>query len=242
MPWLRSTKCVQSADDEIRRKAIELAKKSKDLELYIRNVIQFTSKNRGSKKSIKSLDAKTALHAGGSCTSRANLAAALLRAMQIPARTVSHLPSWFRQYFFEHWLVEYWHPGVGWIWIESTMNQFRPPSNEVVVLAVSSSEDEDQCDDPLHLRYIMPGAAYLSGCELSKELCAARNVKKWTAMNIAAPSQTSRPTHFLSREFLTGQREIFCFFDITKFSEHNLRSTFTSGHQRGAKTCPRGKL
>lgn len=194
-PWLQSTKCVQCSDEEITRKAEELGHKSSDLESFVQNVIQFTSKNRGKKGyEFDSLDAKTAIRTGGSCTSRANLAAALLRARGIPARTVSHLPSWMRSYFFEHWLVEYWHPGVGWVWIEPTLNEMQPAANEVVVLAVSSPDDENKCDDPVHLRYLMPGGAYLSGCELSEELVAASIMKRATAPNIAIEQAEIRGT------------------------------------------------
>lgn len=194
--WLRSTKCVQSDDPQISEKAHELSKKSKNIEEYVRNVIEFTSKNRGKKgKRFDSLDAKTAIDAGGSCTSRANLAAALLRANRIPARTVSHLPTWMRSYFFEHWLVEYWHPERGWTWLEPTLAKVQPAANEIIVLAVSSPDDEDKCNDPLHLRYLMPGGAYLSGCELSEELMMAPIIKKVTGPNIATELAEIRGTN-----------------------------------------------
>ena len=171
--WTRSTACVQSADDAIRAKANQLAIGADDTESYVRQVIAFTAANKGTGKTFVSLDAASALGCGGSCTSRANLAAALLRAHGIAARTVSHLPAWFDSPLFEHWLVEYWHPGVGWVWIEPTLERFQPPPNELVILAESSPDDENKAGNPIHLRYIMPGAAYLSGCELSKELVQA---------------------------------------------------------------------
>lgn len=185
VPWLVSTKCVQSDDAEIRAKAEDLGRNINDLEAYVRNIIRFTSTNRGAGKKFDSLDAKTALGSGGSCTSRANLAAALLRARGVPARTVAHLPSWMHGKFFEHWLVEYWHPGAGWTWIEPTLNHFQPAPNEVIVLAVSSSDDENLCDDPIHLRYLMPGGAYLSGCELSSELTMGSIMRKRSGPNLA---------------------------------------------------------
>lgn len=185
LPWLRSTKCVQSDDKEIKTKAQQLSKNVTSVESYVRKVLQFTSTNRGTGKPFDSLDAKTAMGSGGSCTSKANLAAALLRANGIPARTVSHLPTWMRSYFFEHWLVEYWHPGIGWVWIEPTLDKTQPSSNELVVLAISSRDDEDKCDDPIHLRYLMPGGAYLAGCELSEELEIAEIMKNPAAPNIA---------------------------------------------------------
>jgi hypothetical protein len=171
--WTQSTTCVQSADPAIRAKADELARGTDDVESYVRNVIAFTSTNKGEGAKFNALDAKRALLCGGSCTSRANLAAALLRAHGVAARTLSHLPAWYPHGCFEHWLVEYWHPGVGWVWAESTLGLLQPAPNQLVVLAESSADDENKALDPIHLRYIMPGAAYLSGPELSKELTAA---------------------------------------------------------------------
>ncbi len=104
--WLVSTRCAQSADKDIIVKADELAKGTTDILDYVRNVLAFTSKNQGIGTTYRFLDARSALESGGSCTSRANLCAALLRAHGIPARTLSHLPTWSGP-LFEHWLVEY---------------------------------------------------------------------------------------------------------------------------------------
>jgi hypothetical protein len=168
--WTRSTVCVQSDDPAIRAKAEALASGTDDVESYARKVMAFTSTNRGTGANFDALDAKQALACGGSCTSRANLAAALLRAHGIPARTISHLPAWYTGPLYEHWLVEYWHPGVGWVWMEPTLGRFQPAPNKIVVLAASNPEDEDKALDPIHLRSIMPGAAYLAGDEFSKDL------------------------------------------------------------------------
>lgn len=172
--WLRSTKCVQSDNPEIVAKSRKLVAGTWDVETYARKVIAFTSKNRGTGKKFNSLDALTALGAGGSCTSRANLGAALLRAQGVPARTVGHLPAWYRGPLFQHWLVEYWHKDAGWVWAESTLDQFQQAENDIVVVSVSNPDDEDLADDPIHLRHIMPGAAYLAACELSPEFVPAR--------------------------------------------------------------------
>jgi hypothetical protein len=170
--WTRSTACVQSDDPAIKAKAQELAKGTHGVAAYVKRVIAFTAANQGTGAPFDRLDARRGLDCGGSCTNRANLAAALLRAHGIPARTLSHLPAWAPK-LYEHWLIEYWHPDMGWIWAESTLGLFRPQPWTLVVLNVANPEDEDKAFDPIHLRYIMPGAAYQSGCELSKELFAA---------------------------------------------------------------------
>jgi hypothetical protein len=173
--WLRSTACVQSDDPDIIAKSRQIGSDSDDVETYARKVIDFTSKNNGNGARIDALDARRALDCGGSCTSRANLAAALLRAHRIPARTLAHLPTWSGP-LDEHWLVEYWHPNSGWVWLESTMNKFEPKPTSLVVLAESNPDDEDKAFDAIQLRNVMPGAAYFSIALLCKELIAAQTL------------------------------------------------------------------
>jgi hypothetical protein len=152
----------QSDDPAIRDKAKELAEGTEGVEPYARRVIEFTAHDQGKDGvAFDALDARKGLDCGGSCTSRANLAAALLRARGIPARTVAHLPTWSGP-LYEHWLVEYRHPGAGWVWLESSLGQFRPRPCTLVVLGVANPEDEDRAFDPLQTRQVMPGAPHLS--------------------------------------------------------------------------------
>lgn len=194
-PWIRSTACVQSSDAGIKSKAEELVKGTSDLETYARKIIKFTSENQGKPGAkFNSLDARKALECGGSCTSKANLSAALFRARGIPARTISHLPTWGGGDLFEHWLTEYWHPGAGWVWVEPSLDRFQPAPNELVMLAVSNPEDEDKAFDPIQIRYLMPGAAWLSACLLSENLYAggesADDVSQNTAKQVGTVSGT----------------------------------------------------
>ena len=176
--WTRSTACVQSDDPAIRAKAEELAEGAEGVEAYARRVIAFTARHRGKEgAAFDALDARTALDCGGSCTSRANLAAALLRARGIPSRTVAHLPTWSGP-LYEHWLVEYWHPGAGWVWLESSLGQFRPSPWTLVVLGVANPEDEDRAFDPLQTRQVMPGAAHLSVHVGSEKLFPAPRIRQ----------------------------------------------------------------
>lgn len=159
--WLKPSFCVQTCSPLLIAKAQELAKDNPDVETYVRRVIQFSCDNRGGSAPFAALDAEYALKCagGGSCTSRANLAAALLRIHGIPARTVAHLPTWaYGEVLFTHWLVEYWHPGVGWVPVESTWAEFDPPSYTTVNLAISSIADENGANNGEQLRWVMPGA------------------------------------------------------------------------------------
>ena len=207
-PWTRSTACVQSDDPVIREKAKELAKGTEGVEPYARRVIEFTSHNQGKTGiSFDTLDARKGLDCGGSCTSRANLAAALLRARGIPARTVAHLPTWSGP-LYEHWLVEYWHPGAGWVWLESSLGQFRPLPCTLVVLGVANPDDEDRAFDPLQTRQVMPGAPHLSVHVGSEQLHPAPQLQRRLdgAGNVATvETRLSGTEEELARLFLVAR-------------------------------------
>jgi hypothetical protein len=171
--WLGASVCVQANAEEIRRHVRELAKDDPDLETYARRVARFTCDNRGAGQPWSRLDALAALSSagGGSCTNRANLAAALLRAHGIPARSVAHLPTWnLGQPLFTHWLVEYWHPGSGWVALESTWGEFQPPLHTAIILAISSVEDENLADEPIQTRWVLPGAPMWAVAHIGSDL------------------------------------------------------------------------
>jgi hypothetical protein len=172
-PWLRSTTCVQSDDAGIAAKAAELAEGTSDIEAYVQRVVEFTSTNPGIEhRDFLTLDAREGLAAGGSCTCRANLAAALLRARGIPARTQSHLPTWTAQ-LYEHWLVEYWHPGAGWVWIEPSQGELQPAPFTLVVLAIAGADDEDHSfDECIGHSNVMLGAPHRTVHEISAGMSA----------------------------------------------------------------------
>lgn len=170
-PWLARTTCVQTDSAVLIAKANELAEGSPDVETYVRRVIAFTCANRGTGAPFNRLDAEYAMACGGSCTSRANLAAALLRIKGIPTRTVAHLPTWaLGEPLFTHWLAEYWHPGVGWIPVETTWGEFEPPRSSYVSLATSSATDENGSENEEQLRWVMPGAAEWTMARLGSDL------------------------------------------------------------------------
>ena len=209
--WTRSTACVQGDDPAIRAKAEELAVGTEGVEAYARRVIGFTARHRGKDGvAFDALDARKALDCGGSCTSRANLAAALLRARGIPARTVAHLPTWSGP-LYEHWLVEYWHPGAGWVWLESSLGQFRPSPWTLVVLGVANPEDEDRAFDPLQTRQVMPGAAHLSVHVGSEDLYPAPRIRQRLggAGNLATAEARLSGTDGEMGELFTAARGAF---------------------------------
>lgn len=179
-PWLSRTACVQTDSPLILAKAKQLSSDHPDIETYARRVIRFTCDNRGGNEPWTRLDAVESLlcAGGGTCTNRANLAAALLRANNIPARTIAHLPTWnLGEPLFTHWLVEYWHPRVGWTRLESTWGEFEPPAYTTMIVAISSPADEDLAEDKLQTRWVLPGAPMWAMAHMGEDIvpCADQN-------------------------------------------------------------------
>ena len=164
-PWTRPTACVQSDDQAVRDRAFALRKKHDAIGSYAGEVATWVSKNRGTGKPFRTLDAAAAMGCGGSCTSRANLAAALLRARGVPARTVAHLPGW-AGYHYVHWLTEYWQPGLGWHWIEPSKGSTWCDEGNLVVLNVATPDDEDESVWANRRSGVMSGAPRLSSREI----------------------------------------------------------------------------
>jgi len=176
-PWTESTACIQSQDEAIALKAKQLGAGQKSVGEYVTQVLRFTSTNKGKRGApFLTLDASAALDCGGSCTSRANLAAALFRAGGIPARTSAHLPTWSGP-LYEHWHVEYWHPGAGWTWVEPTLGRLQPQTSSMVVINIANPEDEQSGFDPI-IRHsgVMLGVPRYSVHELSPSLTRHRGL------------------------------------------------------------------
>lgn len=163
--WVKPTACVQSDDAGVKKRADELAKDTPDVGEYARKVTDWVAKNRGTGQPFATLDAAAALGCGGSCTSRANLSAALLRARGIPARTVAHLPTWAGP-LYVHWLTEYWHPGHGWVTVEPSRNQNQPAPTTYAVINVATPDDEDHAVFASLRSGVMAGAPRLSSRDI----------------------------------------------------------------------------
>jgi hypothetical protein len=171
--WRQSTACVQSSAAAIRAIERKLTTSNDSTESYARKVFKYVRDDHGKGAPFKALDALAALECGGSCTNKANLAAALLRAHGIPARTVSHMPTWCSEKLYEHWLTEYWQADVGWVALDPALGRWDPDRRTRVVLSVANPSDENLAFNPLHERFVMPGAPYLSVVELTPALYPA---------------------------------------------------------------------
>ncbi len=173
--WVRGTAAVPSADAGVAAisRALEASDdgRADDLGDYVERVVHFVAQGGWRpEQDAESPSARRALAAGRSSTTRANLCAALLRARGIPARTVANLPTWTDQ-LFEHWLVEYWHPNVGWVAIDPSLDRIQPSPTTFVVLDVASAVDEDSAFADVNARNALcPGAADTSVPRVDDEL------------------------------------------------------------------------
>ena len=113
---------------------------------------------------VASLTAVNALDKQGSCTSCANLVAALLRASGVPARVVAGYPGWSGP-LQTHYIVEAFVPDYGWYPIESTLGQSPWPNTHQVNVAIIPPQHEGKAKAGRRPG-IAPGVPYLSLTEL----------------------------------------------------------------------------
>jgi len=135
-PWLKSTWCVNSQHDKIQALSKEIRENADDVMTIIAGVKERASTVFSNAQGrAKDLTAVAALTGRGSCTSCANLVAALLRASNIPARIVAGYPSWSGP-LQTHYIVEAYVPQFGWYPIESTMCKSPWPNEYQVNVAI----------------------------------------------------------------------------------------------------------
>lgn len=143
-PWLTSTLCVQSADEKIKKVAEEIRGESNDVPHVIQAVLERTRQIYDKQSGrCMNLDAVNALEKQGSCTSCANLVAALLRATNIPARVLAGYPAWSGP-LQTHYIVEAYIPSYGWYPIESTMLRAPWARHQQIQVSIVPPEYEDK--------------------------------------------------------------------------------------------------
>lgn len=154
-PWTASTFCCDFDHPGVKALAERIRAQAGD---SVRAVVRQTLVTlgevfAGARGRVENLTASEALERRGSCTSNANLAAALLRAQGIPARILGGYPTWTGA-LQTHYVVEYWTPPTGWRVLESSrLLDDRPPAEQVEVALVLA---EDETEDKASRR---PGAA-----------------------------------------------------------------------------------
>lgn len=144
LPWLKSTVSVQAKDPSIQKVAKEIRGSETDvLKIISATMSRTTQIYQNQKGRCTSLDAVQALEKQGSCTSCANLVAALLRANNIPARILAGYPLWSGP-LQTHYIVEAYVPSYGWYAIESTQLRERWDPFKQVQVAIIPPEYEDK--------------------------------------------------------------------------------------------------
>lgn len=159
-PWLAATRYAQADDPEIVRVAAEIAERSTDvLEIVDRTIRRIGTIYAQQEGRCRELGAVEALTAQGSCTSCANLVAALLRANKIPARIVSGYATWYGPHQ-THYVVEAYVPGYGWYPVESTLKKVGWQPYSQIQVAVVPVEHEGASATPRS--FAAGGVPYLS--------------------------------------------------------------------------------
>ena len=143
--WLASTWCATSSHTRIASIGNEIRRDADDDVMAIIRGVEERAKQsfRSVEGRVKKLTAVEALDARGSCTSCANLVAAMLRASNVPARILAGYPSWSGP-LQTHYLVEAYVPDYGWYPIESTRCHSPWPNMYQVNVAVIPTEYESQ--------------------------------------------------------------------------------------------------
>ena len=127
-PWLAATWCANADHERIRALAGKIRAETDDVLQIIRRVQAETSSIfRSAEGQLENLTAVEALDKVGSCTSCANLVAALLRACDVPARILAGYPPWYGP-LQTHYIVEAYVPEFGWYPIEASMSRSPWPN------------------------------------------------------------------------------------------------------------------
>jgi hypothetical protein len=135
-PWLKSTWCVNSQHEKIKALSKEICDDADDVMTIIAGVKERAGTVFSNAQGwARDLTAVEALTGRGSCTSNANLVAALLRACNIPARIVAGYPSWIGP-LQTHYIVEAYVPQFGWYPIESSLLKSPWPNEYQVNVAI----------------------------------------------------------------------------------------------------------
>ncbi len=169
-PWLRSTWCAESDHPRLAAIGSSIRSRTNDALEVVRAVEERAAKVfEDSDGVVTNLTAVEALDKSGSCTSNANLVAAMLRASGVPARVLAGYPLWSGP-LQTHYIVEAYVPSYGWYPIESTMCRSPWPPYQQVSVSIVPPEYEEE---PLARgrASVCGGVPYLSLTELQTDGC-----------------------------------------------------------------------
>ncbi|RYG34734.1 hypothetical protein EON81_14760 [bacterium] len=163
-PWLISSIYVEATDSRIVTAAAPF--KRNDVVATIKGTLagsqEILRRQSGMATDLSSLQA---LDKAGSCTSNANLLAALLRANNVPARILAGYPTWSERPLQTHYIVEAYVPTYGWYPLESTLGTAGWPCSEMPIVSIVPVEYENK---GIRRPGIAPGVPYLTLNEASE--------------------------------------------------------------------------
>ena len=165
MPWLAATWCADADHERIQALAGEIRAQTDDVLEIVRRVEVVTGGIfRSAKGQLENLTAVEALDKQGSCTSCANLVAAVLRACGVPARILAGYPPWYGP-LQTHYIVEAYVPEFGWYPIEATMSRSPWPNTYEIHVAIIPPQYEQQEEASVR-NTAFGGVPYLSLTEM----------------------------------------------------------------------------
>lgn len=143
-PWLRATRYAEAEDPAILAAVAEIRRDGGDVRQRISAVLETARAiYAGQEGRCAQLGAVEALRKEGSCTSAANLVAALLRASGVPARIVAGYATWYGPHQ-THYIVEAYVPEYGWYPLESTRTTAGWQPYQQIQVAIVPPEYEDR--------------------------------------------------------------------------------------------------
>jgi transglutaminase-like putative cysteine protease len=143
-PWLQSTWCCEHEHDRVRALAREIRGDGSDvLRVIVETLARAKRTVAAAEGRVTELTAVQALDRQGSCTSCANLVAALLRGSGIPARVLAGYPLWSGP-LQTHYIVEAFVPGFGWYPVESTLGRAPWSNSQQVNVSIVPIEHESR--------------------------------------------------------------------------------------------------
>lgn len=167
--WMEQSALVQSKDPEILALAKTLQEPSQNRTSFAGRVAKWVAANKVRQDQMPGVsDAKSALAGGGDSLGRANLCAAVLRSVGIPARTIAMVPTWAERIEGENWLTEYWSEEGDWDMVDPNVGLKEPARDSIIVLAISSIADENRHPNDSHS--FRPDAPKLTTPEVSPNL------------------------------------------------------------------------
>lgn len=144
LQWLESTDCCQLGSPRVAQAAAEVSSGVDNLMVLAGNIAGYCASVPGTfEHDPIAFDANYAVNWGNSCTGHAHLAAALFRLNGVPSRCLLNCPTIYGPGAYDqHWIVDYFVPGYGWVTLESTTGIHPVEPQGIVVTYVNQAFHE----------------------------------------------------------------------------------------------------